>query len=146
MMRSFLKRAGIGFMLGIVICNIISVISANPELVPPEFVERIGDLRVAMLLSMILPGLYGVLTMGFTVLYDSERIPLAAATALHCAICIVPFIPLSLFLGWFATLADVLIMTGIQLAAFFVIWLFIYLRYKKLTRELNEINGRDPEE
>ena len=139
MKRSFFKRAGIGFMLGIVVCNIIAVIFAEPEIVSDAFVERIGDLRLAMLLQTVLPGLYGALTMGFTVLYDADRLPLAAATGLHCAICIVPFVPLSLFLCWFDSVSALLIMIGFQFAAFFVIWLAMYLSYRREVRKLNEM-------
>ena len=139
MKRSFFKRAGVGFMLGIVVCNIIAVIFAEPEIVSAAFVERIGDLRLAMLLQTVLPGLYGALTMGFTVLYDADRLPLAAATGLHCAICIVPFVPLSLFLCWFDAVADLLIMIGFQFAAFFIIWLSMYLSFRREVRKLNEM-------
>lgn len=139
MMRSFLKRAGLGFLLGIVVCDLIYVICATPQSVSREFAERIGDLRLAMLLQTVLPGLYGALTMGFTVLYDADHLPLAAATGLHCAICIVPFVPLSLFLCWFDSVSDLLIMIGFQFAAFFVIWLIMYLSYRRKVRELNEM-------
>lgn len=57
------------------------------------------------------------------------------------------FIPISLLLGWVSQTVEVLIISMIQLAVFFIIWLILYFVYKKQVEELNEMmkdySGRD---
>ena len=77
--------------------------------------------------------------MAGTVLYEAERLPLAAATALHCVLCIGLFIPLALFLGWCSSVPELLIMTGCQLLGFFIVWLIMYARYCKEVKALNDM-------
>lgn len=140
MVKRVLKFAGIGFLVGAALCNFITIITANGSLpVTPALVGRIGDARLAMLLQFFLSGLYGALCMAGVLLYDADRLPLAAATLLHCLTCIIPFAPLSLFLGWSDGIGAVLIMAGFQIAAFFVVWLIIYARYRAEINKMNEI-------
>ena len=44
-----------------------------------------------------------------------------------------------MFLGWADSATEILIVEGILLVAYFIIWLVIYLRYKKEVRSLNEM-------
>lgn len=135
----FFKLLGFGFLLGIAVCNVITVLSSDNLPAAPELIEKMGSLKAAMLMQMLLSGIYGAVCMGSTVLYEADRLPLALISLLHCMICIIPFIPLSLFLNWSNGIADTLIMAGIQLAAYFIVWLCIYLRYRREIKELNEI-------
>ena len=72
-------------------------------------------------------------------LYDAERLPLAAATALHCGLIVLPFIPISYLLGWVSGIVETLIIAAAQIAVFFIIWLILYFAYKKQIRELNDM-------
>lgn len=141
MMKKTLKLAGIGFLLGIAVCSFISAIFGNGETAPESLIAKVGSVKIARLLQLGLSGLYGACCMGFTVLYDMDRIPVAAATLIHGVICVGTFIPLSLFLGWFERIEETLVMTGCQIAAFFCIWLIMYLVFRKETRELNKIQN-----
>ena len=89
---------------------------------------------------MLLSALYGAICMGSAVLYDVDRLPLAVTSLLHCLICIVSFVPMSNFLCWSGGTADTWIMVGIQFAAYFIIWLIMYAKYRIEIRKLNEIN------
>lgn len=139
MKKRVLKMAGLGFLLGIAVNSLISALTANDLPVTPMLLERIGSLRGALLLEIVLVGVFGAVCMAGTVLYDAERLPLAAATALHCVICIGQFIPLSLFLGWCRSAVEILIMASFQLLAFFIVWLIMYTRYRKEIKQLNEM-------
>ena len=139
MLKKYLKLAGIGFLLGVTICAFITAVSGDPAGVSEHLVTKTESMRTALILQLLLSGIYGACCMGFTILYDLDRLPVTAATFLHCVICIVPFIPLSLFLGWYTSAGEVLIMTSCQIAAFFLIWLIMYLKYRKETAELNRI-------
>ena len=144
-MRNALKRAGIGFLLGIALCTVITILTGGAS---KDLIEKAGGVKAALLLQTALSGLYGALCMGATVIYDAERIPHALSALCHCLCCIVPFFPLSLFLGWADGVAGAFIMAGIQLAVYFVIWLVLYVRYRAEVRELNDIQKKisDPSE
>ena len=139
MLKSFLKRVGIGFLLGIPIGSMIAWFSSG-NLVSAELVRRLGDRTLALILQFLCSGLYGAMTMGGTVLYDLERCPLALATGLHCLIVVLPYIPFALLLCWADNFSDILIAECFQITAFFIIWLIMYLGYKADVRKLNELN------
>lgn len=139
MIGKILKRAGLGFLLGVAVNSLIKALTYETDPVTLILLERIGSLRSAMLLELVLVGLYGAICMAGTLLYDADRLPLSLATLLHCLMCILPFAPLALFLGWCTRLGDVLIMSGFQLVAFFLIWLILYVSYRREIRELNKM-------
>ena len=95
-----------------------------------------------MILQSLFSGIYGAVCFAGMTFYDAERLPLAAATALHCITIILLFVPISLFLGWTSSIAENLIIMGIQLVAFFIIWLIMYSIYKKQVKELNELMNK----
>lgn len=139
-MRRFLKMAGLGFLMGVAISGLITAaFTAEGAPVSEKLAAWAGSARAAMLIQYFASGVYGALCMGGVVLYDSDRLPLTLISFLHCLCCVVPFIPLSLILGWCTGAAEVLIMTGIQLAAYFVIWLIMYLKYRSEVKKMNDI-------
>ena len=138
-MKKVFKLAGMGFLLGMAICNVICLLCGGVDLVDSELVEKIGSEEKAILIQMLLAGIYGAVNMGTTVLYEAERMPLALVSFIHCMICIIPFIPLSIFLRWTENLKTTLIITSIQIAAYFMIWLIIYMLYRKEINKLNEM-------
>lgn len=139
MLAKLLKRAGVGFLLGAVAPNLILWLAEGIP-VSSALVERVGSESAALALQALGSGLYGVATMSGTLLYDMERCPLALATGLHCLIVALPYIPLSLLLGWNDSFTEILIAECFQVAGFFLVWLFIYLRGKAEVRKLNELN------
>ena len=92
-----------------------------------------------MVLQGLFSGLYGAVCFASVVLYDIERWPLALATAAHCAVIILIFPLVGSFLGWVNSITEILIIAGIQLICFFIIWLILYFSYKKQVRELNDM-------
>ena len=148
MLLKTLKRAGIGFLLGMVIGNIIPLLGGAWDengFIPASnlLIERVGDITLAIFIQNIASGIFGALCFGGMSLYDIEKWPLALATVSHCGIIIVAFLPIAILLGWVYSLTDILIMIGIQIAVFFMIWLIIYMNYRKQVRELNELNSQN---
>ena len=141
MLKRSLKFAGFGFILGIAVCSIITILTSDASGVPASaaFIEKIGSAKWALLIQALLSGVHGAICMGTVTLYDTDRLPLTLVSALHCACCIVPFVILSVPLGWTGSVADTLIMVGIQLVAYFIVWLIMYSLYRKEIRELNKI-------
>ena len=149
MLKKTLKMAGIGFLLGIVIGNLIAFLTGNSDTGGVTFASQKlldmagGKAIVAMLLQSLFSGLYGAACFAGMSFYEIERMPLAAATALHCALIILLFIPISLCLGWVSKIETLLMISGIQLVCFFIIWLIMYAGFKKQVKELNELQEKN---
>ena len=141
MLSSFLKRAGIGFLIGIALGNLIAWLTSggNGNIYNPAFVARIGGAAPAAICQTLLSGLLGAVSMGTMVFYEIERWPLALSTAAHFLAIEAFYVPIALVLGWAATPAELLISVAIQLVVFILIWLVMYLRYKAQVRVLNEL-------
>ena len=109
-----------------------------------QLLDLAGDNAViAMLLQSLFSGLYGAACFAGVSFYEIERMPLAAATALHCALIILLFIPIALLLGWVSNIQTLLTISGIQLVCFFIIWLIMYAVFKKQVKELNELQEKN---
>lgn len=145
MLKKTLKMAGIGFLIGIVAGNLIAILtgtsSTNGETFASlQLLHMAGDNAiVAIILQSLFSGLYGAACFAGMSLYEVERMPLALATALHCGIIVLLFIPIALLLGWVNKLTVFIIIAAIQIIVFFIIWLILYFVYKKQIKELNEI-------
>ncbi len=152
MLASTLKRAGIGFLLGMVIGNLIALLTGTSSADGVTFASKQllnmagGNPALAMVLQSLFSGFYGAVCFAGMTFYDAERLPLAAATALHCASIILLFIPIALLLGWVSSIIEILIIAAMQLAAFFIIWLIMYMIYKKQVKELNELMDKTQNE
>lgn len=145
MLKTTLKRAGIGFLIGIVIGDLIAFLTGTSSTGGVTFASQQlldmagGSAIIAMLLQSLFSGLYGSACFAGMSFYDADRLPLIAATALHCATIVLLFIPISLLLGWINNIVELLIVMAIQIVVFFIIWLSLYLGYKKQINELNEM-------
>ena len=116
-----IKRAGIGFLLGMVMCSAISLMMMGPapQLFIPvsnELVEKCGSLGTALLVQLI-----------------------ARASASHCLTIVLCYIPIGLMLDWASKPVEFLIIVGIQIISYFIVWLIIYLIYNKQVNDLNEM-------
>ncbi len=152
MLKKTLKAAGIGFLIGVVVGNLIAILTGNSDTGGVTFASSQlfrmagGNALVAMLLQSLFSGLYGAVCFAGMSLYEAERLSLAAATALHCALIVLLFIPISLLLGWVGSIVETVIIASIQIAAFFMIWLILWAIYKKQVKELNEMQKQFSEE
>ncbi len=147
MLAKTLKRAGIGFLIGVVVGNLIAFLSGassagEVHLFSKQLLSMSGgNETAAMILQSLFSGLYGALCFAGMSFYEIERMSLAAATASHCALIVLAFIPISYLLGWVGGIIETLIIAAAQAAAFFVIWLILYSVYKKQVRELNNLQS-----
>lgn len=145
MLKKTLKAAGIGFLIGMVVGDLIAILTGNSDTGGITFASSQlldmagGNSALAMILQSLFSGLYGAACFAGMSFYEIERMPLAAATALHCALIVLLFIPIALLLGWVSDIGTLLIISGMQLIGFFIIWLIMYFGYKKQIRELNEM-------
>lgn len=145
MLKKTLKAAGIGFLIGVVIGNLIMILTGNSDTGGVTFASSQlldmagGSGTTAMLLQSLFSGLYGAVCFAGMSFYEIERMPLALATALHCALIVLLFIPIALLLGRVSNIVTLLIISGMQLVGFFIIWLIMWSIYKKQVKELNDM-------
>jgi len=141
MMKSALKRAAVGFLIGIAVGFLISWFTKGERetLFPPEFIDRMGGLTMACIIQGLVSGFYGAVCMAGTICYDIDRWSLARATFTHYLIIAMLYVPISLIMGWAGNVTDILIVEAFQLVGFFLIWLIMYLRYRAEVKELNEL-------
>lgn len=145
MLKKVLMRAGIGFLIGALVGDLIAFLTGTSSTEGITFASKQlldmsgGNAVIAMLMQSLFSGLYGAACFAGMSLYDADRLPLAAATALHCGLIVLPFIPISYLLGWVGSVLETVIIAAIQIAAFFMIWLILYFVYKKQVKELNDM-------
>ena len=141
MLVKTLKRAAIGFLIGMAVGNIIVYLSSGYHaLVSQKAVDLFdGSEAVAMLFQCLLSGVYGAICFAGISFYDVERLPLAGATALHCALIILTYAPIGILLGWVGSITEILLVAGCQFVGYFIIWLILCAVYRKQVRELNKM-------
>ena len=142
MLKATLKRALIGVIIGILMGDGIAIITSlmsGGEFMPVSETLRnsCSGTVPAFIVQTIVSGLYGAVCFAGISLYEIERMPMALASALHCLGIVLLFIPIGFCLGWAQTVAEFLIMAAIQTASYFVVWLILYLSYRRQVKELN---------
>lgn len=147
MKRKLLIRGLIGFLIGAAMMLIPALFNRGPDgtvnYCSNELITRVGGSpAAAMAASLLLYGLYGACCMGGTLLYDIERWPLALATAVHYLIIALGYALAAHLLCWSLSPRQLLIIEAFMTVGFFLIWLFMYLRYKGEVRELNQLTEK----
>ena len=142
MKKKLLIRSAIGFVIGMVLVVLIPAIfnrgsDGTVHLCSDTLIARAGSPTAALLVSMLLFGLYGSCCMAGMLLYEIESWSLALATAVHYLVVMLGYVIADLALGWEMPLRELLIFEGIMTVGFFLIWLFMYLRYRALVKDLN---------
>jgi len=132
-----IKRMILGFLLGAAIGNLITWFFGS--YVSSVLVARMGSVPAAILVQSLVSGLYGSFALAGTLFYDIEQWSLTRSSVMHFLVIAVLYVPAAMFLGWADSATEILIVEGILLVAYFIIWLVIYLRYKKEVRSLNEM-------
>ena len=127
----------LGFLLGAAIGNLIAWFFGS--YVSSVLVARMGSVPAAILVQSLVSGLYGSFALTGTLFYDVEQWSLTRSSVMHFLVIAVLYVPAAMFLGWADSATEILIVEGILLVAYFIIWLVIYLRYKKEVRSLNEM-------
>lgn len=90
-------------------------------------------------LYLALSGLLGAVNMGTTAVYDREQWGLLRCTLVHFAIAMSTVCAVGFSLGWLSLRepATLWVLAGCA-GVYFIIWLFMYLRYRRQIRRINE--------
>ena len=138
MRRKCLKLAGIGFLGGMLLGNLIAWFSGG-TLVNGRMMAWTGSPSASVVIQTLLSGLLGAIAMGSVVVHEIESWSLLRSAVVHYLIIEVSYLITACVLGWYQGLTDLLIILGIQLAAYAIIWLIMYRIYKGKVQQLNEL-------
>lgn len=135
-MSEFWKRtaflAAVGFALGILVgLGFLSITGVGTY-----YVQRGVD---GLALYLALSGLLGAVGMGGTTIYSLEHWCLLRCTATHFVITLSAYCAVGFMLGWLDLRDPVTpyMFLG-YVIAYFIIWLVMYLKYKRQIRQINE--------
>ena len=141
---NIVKLALIGFVLGVTVGTLIEIVvslcvNEDTLLFTTTLLERTGSPLIAFAVQTILLGLFGALSFVPIIVYDMENIGLLWATMIHWAVIVMGFIPVSVYLGYSASVKEVVLMAGYQTLAFVGIWLIMSAKYRAEVNELNRL-------
>ena len=90
--------------------------------------------------ELFLSGILGLIGNGSTVIYEIESWSILRVTATHFVIAFAAFFSIGLINGWLTPgiTAENIIITGIVLISYVMIWLVQYLIYKKEVSDIND--------
>ncbi len=145
MRRKWFILSGIGFLAGMIIGNAIAWLS-DGELVNARIAGWCGSAVGAVIIQTLFSGLLGAIAMGGVAFHDIESWSLLRCAAVHYLVIEVSYVAIATVLGWYGSLTELLIILGIQLAVYAIIWLIMYLRWKNQVQELNELLAKNRSE
>ena len=99
--------------------------------------EDWSAMRIAI--HLFLRGVLGGVALGSSVMYEAESWSVTRCTVTHFIVTFATYFSIGFSLGWLS-LDDIstYIMIGCMIAAYFSVWISMYLVTKKQTKDLNE--------
>ncbi|MGN1423346.1 MAG: DUF3021 domain-containing protein [Oscillospiraceae bacterium] len=144
MKKKIIGRTVVGFFIGIAIGQIISVlislISGEGRFLVcvPQFTEMIGNEAAAAAIQTLLCGVMGTGYAAASLIWESEKLNIAAQTGICFGIYAVSLLPIAYFTNWMEhSVLGVLGYIGIFAASFVVVWLNQYLLLKRRIKAIN---------
>lgn len=149
MKKKIIERTVLGFFIGIAIGQIISVlislIAGNGEFLicAPEFTALMGNEAAAAAIQTLLCGIMGMGYASASLIWENDRLSIAAQTGICFAIYAAATLPIAYFTSWMEhSLWGVLGYIGIFAASFVFVWVIQYLSLKSRIKAINaKING-----
>ncbi len=153
MKKLLITRSLAGIVVGVTAVNIITILvnylgQGQALICMPELTERLG-FTTAVVVQTLLGALLGVLAIGGMCFFDIEEWSLLRASVAHCALILFSYMTIGLLLHWFSFhIIPILIMTFAIIFAYALIWLIMYLAWKREVREMTRLaeeNKKDAE-
>ncbi len=133
----------IGMLIGVLLPTWILTKTAGDgtiHIVPEELIQIMGGEMEALLMTAILSGLLGGISMGFTAFYLIDRWSLLRSTLSHMVISVVTMFTVGILLKWWdpTQIAENLLMAAFFLVAYTIIWLSRYLSLQHSVKDAND--------
>ena len=145
MLKKTLKRAAIGFLIGMVAGNLIAFIfgASSREISPfvsNSLIEMCGGSETAAFtLQTLMSGLLGAASCAEMGFYEIESWSMVKTMLVHFGAISAVYIPVAFMLNWVGSLTDILIVEGFMAVGYIITWVIFYLIYTSEVRKLNEL-------
>ena len=145
MKKKLIQRVVVGLPIGIAIGQIITVIislirgSGEYYACVPEFTAEIGNEAYAVALQTLLCGVMGIGFAAASVIWEWERLSIAAQTGLCLGIYALCILPTAYFAKWMEhSVTGILSYCGIFAASFVFVWLVQFVIWRIRLNKINE--------
>lgn len=130
-----------GALIGHIITLLVNCFGAGEcSVCMPELIDRFG-FSGAIALQTLVSGVFGMISVGGMCFHDIEGWSMLRSSVVHCLLILVNFIPVGIALYWFSfALIPVLIMSGAVIVSYLIIWLIMYILWKREMREMTILN------
>ena len=150
MINRTIKRALIGFVIGMVVGDIISVVftlsSGDTMLSVSQLIARYASNPKEFLIHTLLSGVHGAISMAGVSFYEIEDWGLLKTAVVHYLLIITSYTVIGLYLDWLPpSFWGIVISWTYMGVIYLIIWLIMNARYKAEVKELNEILEKDKE-
>ena len=143
-MKKALLRGLIGFPIGVTIGYAITIFSslalAKGHYAPvvPAMTEQFGSEIAAVIIQFFLCGIMGVAFAAMSVIWESERLNLAAQSSINFLLSVCTMIPIAYVCHWMEhSLSGVLSYMAIFAGIYGSIWVVMYSVYRARIRKIN---------
>ena len=124
-------RATIGFAIGLLVGIGFLALAGIRDYYAENGIGRFA-------LHLILSGVLGAVNVGTTILYELDGWSLARSTLTHFCITMTALCAIGFSMGWFSLREPVTWwMFMIFVIVYFIIWLVLFLKYKRKVRQIN---------
>ncbi len=145
MKKKALIRGLIGFPGGVTICLVITIIESlivgdgRFYACVPEFLELVGSEIMAVILQTVLAGLVGSVYGAASVIWELEEWSIAKQSGIFFAIAAVTMMPIGYLLNWMEHSAiGIISFFLVFLVIFVIIWITMYLIWRRKIQNLNQ--------
>lgn len=142
--KKAILRGLIGFPIGVTIGYAISIFTSlgfgkgNYTPVVPEMAEQFGSEIAAVIIQFVLCGIMGVVFAAMSVIWESERLNLAAQSGINFILSVCTMIPIAYVCYWMEhSLSGVLSYLGIFAGIYASIWVAMFFVYRARIKAIN---------
>ena len=125
--KTVIRLSLIGFACGVLI-GLGFYLMGNKE-------DHVGMLNIPA--YFIASGLYGMISMGGSAVYDIEHWSITRCTVTHLIMVSVGFTVLSWLGGWLTDTSFMIVIVAVMLVVYVIIWLICYNSYKRKVKRMN---------
>lgn len=150
MLNNTIKKAAFGFLLGMVVGNVIAFFASGfTTVINQVLLARTGSAAAAFMMQTLFSGVYGAIAMAGVSFYEIEDWSLLRTALTHYALITLTYIPIGLYLGWVSADNFALeygIVASSQAVVYLIIFLIMHARFKAEVRKLNEMLAKKEED
>ena len=143
-MKKALLRGLIGFPIGVTIGYAITILTSlalgkgHYSPVVPEMAEQFGSEIAAVVIQFVLCGVMGVAFAAMSVIWENERLNLAAQSGVNFLLSVCTMIPIAYVCCWMEhSLSGVLNYLAIFAGIYASIWVAMFFVYRARIKEIN---------